>query len=188
LFAQSPESAVGGTAGIWGGVEYSDFNPDYGCKSNTVFECKHDLLGPTALFDFNLTGKLGAEGEARWLRWNGPGAETETNYLLGPRFRVYRHTRSSFWLKGMGGGGWIKTPHYPAAGSLEGSFLAAAVGGTYEYHLSRRLLLRGDYEYQFWPSFAGPVTYSQSGTPINHNGGITPNGVSVGIMYHFLGH
>jgi hypothetical protein len=187
LLAQSPQSAVGGDASIWGGAEVSAFDPDYSCTGLTVFNCKGDLVGPAALFDFNLTGKIGAEGEARWLNWNGGGGEKESNYLIGPRYRAYRHSRYAFWIKGLVGGGWITTPNYPAAGSLKGSYLDVAPGGTIEYHFSRRLLLRADYEYQFWPAFAGPNTYSSTGTVITHNGGITPNGFSLGVMYRFLG-
>jgi hypothetical protein len=188
LLAQSPKSAVGGEAGLWAGAEFSDFNPDFICASNVVFNCADDLVGPTALFDFNLTSKIGAEGEARWLRWNGASNQKESNYLLGPRYRVWRHSRVSLWVKGVAGGGWITTPNYPRAGSLQGSYLAYGLGGTVDYRLSRRLILRADYEYQIWPSFAGPVTYSATGAPIYHNSGLSPNGVSVGVNYRFFGH
>lgn len=185
--AQSPRSAVGGDASVWAGGEVSYFNPDYSCNSNIVFNCANDLLGATALFDFNVTSKIGAEGEARWLHWNGPGGEVESNYLAGPRYRVYRHNRFGYWVKVMAGGGWITTPYYPAAGSLKGSYFALAPGLTVEYRLSQRLMLRADYEYQIWPSFAGPPSYSASGALIMNNGGLTPNGVSVGVTYRFLG-
>ena len=105
-----------------------------------------------------------------------------------PRYRVWRHSRVSLWVKGVAGGGWITTPNYPRAGSLQGSYLAYGLGGTVDYRLSRRLILRADYEYQIWPSFAGPVTYSATGAPIYHNSGLSPNGVSVGVNYRFFGH
>jgi hypothetical protein len=187
LVAQSPKSAIGADASLWAGGEVSDFNPDYGCESNLPFNCSNDLLGATALFDFNVKPKWGAEGEARWLHWNGVGSEQESTYMIGPRYKVYRHNRYSLWVRFMGGGGWITTPYYPAAGSLKGSYFAYAPGGTVEYRLSRKLMLRADYEFQFWPSFAGPTTYSTTGAPVANGGGLSPNGVSVGVTYRFLG-
>ena len=173
LFAQSPKSAIGGDASLWAGAEASTFNPDYGCSSSWVFACSRDLYGVTALFDFNVHPRWGAEGEARWLHWHGIGNETESNYLIGPRYQACRFSKFSLWGKVVMGGGWIATPYYPQADSLKGSFFAYAPGGTLDYRLSRRLRLRADYEYQFWPSF-----------PPN---GLSPNGVSLGATYRFLG-
>ena len=53
LFAQSPRSATGGQATIWGGGEVSIYNPDWGCASNIPFNCSDQLIGPTAYFDFD---------------------------------------------------------------------------------------------------------------------------------------
>lgn len=186
--AQNPESAVGAGASIWGGVEFSSINPDYGCPNSYPFRCSRQVMGPTALFDFNLHPKWGMEGEARWLHWNGLGHEEESNYLLGGRYRVVQYHRLQGWAKLLAGGGWITTPNYPEAGSLKGSYFVYAPGGTVDFRLRHGLLLRGDYEYQRWPSFAGPPTYNSStGTLIQHNGGLTPNGFSVGLVYRFKG-
>lgn len=190
LLGQSQRSATGGTGSIWAGAEMSAFNPDYGCTGTSPFKCGNGglLLGPGVLFDFNPTAKWGVEGEARWLHWRGLGGETESNYLVGPRYRVFQHRRFDGWAKVLLGGGWITTPYYPQAGSLQGSYFATAIGGTADYRLTRRISLRGDYEYQFWPSFAGPPSYNSStGALIPHNSGLTPNGFSVGVMYRLLG-
>lgn len=189
LFAQSPQSAVGGIAGFWVAGEGSSFNPDYYCASSSPFSCASgQLVGPTALFDFNARARWGAEGEARWLRWHGTGSQTQSDYLLGPRYRLYQLGRLSAWAKVELGGVWVQTPYYPAGGSLKGSFFAYAPGGTLDYHMSHRLSLRGDYEYQFLPSFAGPPTVDPTtGAVIEHNHGLTPNGFSVGVAYRFLG-
>jgi hypothetical protein len=40
------------------------------------------------------------------------------------------------------------------------------------------MFLRGDYEYQFWPTFKGIHTATTDGT-----GALTPNGLSIGVSY-----
>ena len=191
LLAQSPQSATGGGASLWGGGEFSTFNPDYGgCVSLSPFTCNTQLRGPTASVDFNFRPKWGVEGEARWLRWNGygiPNKNYEDSYLIGPRYRAFRFHRLEGWAKALGGGGWIRTPGYPTAGTLKGSYFVFALGGTLQYPLTRRLWVRGGYEFQDWPSFAGPPSYTSTGAVQTHNNGLTPNGFSVGFMYRILG-
>jgi hypothetical protein len=187
LIAQNSESATGGEASISAGAEASAFNPDWGCTTSSPF-CAGDLVGPTAFFDFDLHHKYGVEGEARWLNWHGTGGFVETNYLIGPRYRVFRHWNFDGWFKLELGGGWITTPDYPAAGTLKGSYFVYVPGGTLDYRLTHRLMLRGDYEWQFWPSFAGPPTYNTTtGTVVQNNSGLTPNGFSIGVAYRILG-
>lgn len=186
LLAQSPPAAKGGVASLWAGGEYTSFNPDYGCSSNSPFRCQQ-VMGPTAFFDFNLRPKWGAEGEAHWLHWNGQGGQSISNYLLGGRYRLLRFHRLSAWGKLLAGGGWITTSNYPEAGSVKGSFFAYVPGATAEFTLTNRISLRGDYEYQFWPSFYGPPTYSSTGAETEHDHELTPTGLSVGVTYRFLG-
>jgi len=186
--AQSSESAIGGEATMAAGVEFSTFNPDWGCNSSSPFGCSNQLEGPAAVFDFDLHRKYGLEGEARWLHWHGQGGMVESNYMGGPRYRLYRIQRLSIWGKLDLGGGWITTPNYPAAGSLKGSYFAYAPGATANYQLTRVIGLRADYEYQIWPSFAGPPTYDPTkGQVVQHVSGLTPNGFSFGVVYRFLG-
>lgn len=165
----------------------SAFNPDYSCSSNLPFSC-NSLIGPTAFFDLNVTPKWGAEGEARWLHWNGSGGQIESNYLAGGRYRVFRFHRLNGWLKMLMGAGLITTPGFPVAGSLRGSYFAYAPGGTLEYPITDKISLRGDYEYQRWPAFVGPPEYDPSGVLVQHNHGLTPNGFSLGVTYRFLGY
>lgn len=181
LLAQSPPAAVGGEASLWAGGEFTSFNPDYGCTSNWPFRCSHQVMGPTAFFDFNVESRWGVEGEARWLNWNGLGNEAISNYLIGGRYRAVQFRRLSGWVKLLIGGGWIQTPNYPQAGSLKGSFLAYVPGFTGQYRLTDRLALRGDYEYEMWPSF-----YSETSSGVIQSNGLTPNGFSVGVAYRIL--
>jgi len=184
LWAQSPRSAVGGEAGLWGGGEMSSFNPDFSCSKTVPFACKQ-LIGPTAFFDLNYMSHWGAEGEARWLHWHGYGGQKEADYLIGPRYRVYRTGKLNAWLKVVVGGGWITTPNFPQAGSLKGSYFVYAPGGTLSYDITPRIAIRADYEYQFWPGFAGPPTYNGN-TLVTHSSGLNPNGFSIGVAYRIL--
>lgn len=188
VLAQSAESAVGGNSTLWAGGEASSFNPDYSCSSNRPFGCPGQLVGPAAFFDLNVSPRWGAEGEARWLHWNGSDGQIESNYLAGGRYRVVHYRHLGLWLKLLVGGGLITTPGFPAPGSLKGSYFAYSPGGTIEFPLTRQILLRGDYEYQIWPAFAGPSTFNTStGTVVQHANGLTPNGFSLGVSYRFLG-
>jgi hypothetical protein len=47
-----------------------------------------------------------------------------------------------------------------------------------EYGITKKLVVRGDYEYQWWPSFSGIA-----GLP---NNGLTPNGLSLGVKYRLI--
>ena len=82
VYAQVVSSVSGGEGVLWAGGEYSRFQPDYGVGS---------LYGPGVIVDFNVTPKIGAIGEARWMHWgnNGDG-ETQSDYLAGGKYRVYR--------------------------------------------------------------------------------------------------
>lgn len=188
VIAQSSESATGGEATVAAGVEMSTFNPDWGCPNIAPLGCWTQLYGPTAVFNFDLHQKYGIEGEARWLHWHGNGKMVESNYLVGPRYRLYRLQHLTLWGKLDMGGGWITTPNYPAAGSLKGSYFAYAPGATATYQLTHVIGVRADYEYQIWPSFAGPPTYDpNTGKVVQHQSGLTPNGLSFGVVYRFLG-
>ena len=187
LLAQNPPAATGGEATLWAGAEMTSMNPDYSCASSSPFRCSTQVIGSTAFFDFNPREKWGVEGEARWLDWHGEDGETISNYLIGGHYRGLEFGRLSGWVKFLVGGGWIQTPGYPEAGTLRGSYFTYVPGGTLEYRLTHKISLRGDYEYEFWPSFAGPPTYSSSGTLVQSNNGLTPNGFSVGVTYRILG-
>lgn len=185
--AQNPESAIGGEAGVWAGGGLSTFNPDWGCATSSPF-CANQLIGPTVWGDFNLHDQYGLEAEARWLHWHPYSAGLyENDFLVGPRDRVLRWHRLLTWVKVEVGGGWIQTPGYPGAGSLKGSYFAFVPGATFEYRVTHNLSVRGDYEYQIWPSFKGPPSYNANGTLNPNSSGLTPNGFTFGVSYRVLG-
>lgn len=166
VYAQVVSSVSGGEGVLWAGGEYSNFQPDYGAVT---------LYGPAAIVDFNLTPKIGAVGEARWMHWGNQGnGETQSDYLAGAKYRVYRIGRLDLDVKFLAGGVWMKFPQ--SIGS--GSYFAYAPGAFADYRLSRKFLIRGDYEYQFMPS-APDIP----GQPDN---GLTPHGFSIGVEYNIL--
>jgi opacity protein-like surface antigen len=166
-FAQVASSISGHTLSLSAGAEYSNFRPDWGPQR----------LGGIAAFvdaDHIVLHNLGAEGEARWLTFNQYHGEHESMYLLGPRYRFIHFLGLSGYAKFLMGAGLITYPSDIGSGS----YFAYTPGGTAEYRLTRHIALRGDYEYQRWPSAPGIVfTYP------NPSHGLTPNGFSVGAAY-----
>jgi opacity protein-like surface antigen len=60
-----------------------------------------------------------------------------------------------------------------------------ALGGGVDYRLSRRIYVRGEYEYQMWPGFVGPP--DPQPIPLqNRPNGLTPNGFAVGASYRIF--
>lgn len=167
--AQVAPAVHGGDWSLSAGAGFSYFNPDWGTWHH---------LGPEAFFDFDLKPKYGAEGEARWMHWNtnGGGSTQSSNYLLGPRYRVYKWNKFSFYGKFMMGAGLITYPDDIGSGS----YFAYAPGATVSYRINRRLSMRGDYEYEFWPG-------APNLGPAFPNHGLSPRGFSIGFSYKILG-
>lgn len=175
--SQARESADAERGLLQAGAEFSAFNPDFYCSSSSPFTCGNGfplLKGVGVFATYNMTQRLGAEAEARWLQWDGVDGQVESNYLVGPRFRAYRWNRFGLWAKFLLGSGLITTEHYPDPNTLKGSFFVYAPGGTLEFRLNRRFTARGDYELQKWPGFAVLPP---------HNHGLTPTGFSFGVAY-----
>ena len=173
LAAQTQPSAEGPQVLLWVGASFSSFNPDYGCSSSAPFSCWGGRvmgISPYAATPFFLFNRIGAEGQARFLIWHGPSSLTETSYMAGPSFRIGRFGAFSFSASLLLGSSRF---HIPAPATGSGSYFAYAPDGAVDYRLARRVSVRGDYEYQRWPSFAG----------VKGKNGLTPNGLSVGISY-----
>jgi hypothetical protein len=173
LFAQSSPSGEHDAVSVWAGAEISAFNPDYGCDGAGPFKCwDHHLWGIAPFVDVNhlIFQRLGVEGEARFLPWNGPGGLTQSSYLAGPRVGLV-HFKRRFFVSGkvLLGLGHLDAGH----GVGSGNYFAYAPGAGLDVRLKKRLTARVDYEYQIWPSFLG-------------GGGLTPNGFSFGLSYAFI--
>jgi hypothetical protein len=177
LLAQTVPSAIRGALSLSAGAEGSNFNPDWGCANSSIFSCGiNHLWGVAVVFDADhIWRRVGVEGEARWLHWAGPpGVLRDSNYLLGPRYLAYRRRGLEADVKCLMGGSWTTLPY----GAGSGSYFTIAPGGTLEYGITKKLVVRGDYEYQIWPSFSGIA-----GLP---NKGLTPNGFSAGVKYRLI--
>lgn len=178
LAAQSRPSAEGGGLSVWVGASISSFNPDYGCKDNSPFACfDRQLLGISPYADANrlLFHRVGAEGQARFLHWRGPGL-TESTYMAGPRVNLYRYKKAMLSAKFLVGEAHIDLGSGNAG---SGNYFAYAPGAAVDFPVTNRVFARVDYEYQRWPSFQGSSTGSG-------HGGLTPNGLSVGLSYAIL--
>jgi len=167
-YAQVAPSVQGGNSTLWAGAEFSSFNSDYDTKTR--------LIGIGALVDYNVTQRFGLEGEGRWLKWNGAGQQTQSDYLIGPKARLFQYHRFSLNAKFVFGGVFITYPNNIGTGS----YFAYVPGGYGEYRLSRKFAVRGGYEYQFLPSAPG----FGFGFPSH---GLTPHGFSAGVTYRILG-
>lgn len=170
--AQSAHSATAAPVSLWAGADVTTFNPDWGCKGSSPFACfTGQLMGPTVFVSADhLIGRFGVDGEARWLRFHSNVNNLkESTYLAGPRFRAFSYKRLNVDLKFLLGVGSITVP----ANVGSGTYLAVAIGPTFQYGLTRKLGIRGGYEYQRWPSFTGR----------NGSNGLTPSGFSLGVSY-----
>jgi len=126
------------------------------------------LIGAGTYVDFHFRHWIQLEGEARWLRWNQYAGEHEDTYLIGPRVPICHIGRKTeVFGKALVGYGKMTFPFNYGYGS----FTALALGGTIDYHATRKLSIRAlDVEYQDWPVWLN-----------NHS--LYPYGVSVGVGY-----
>lgn len=167
--AQVVAAGRGGNQQLFAGGYFSDFSPDYGFQR---------LYGIGGFVDYNLTPRLGAEAEARFLRFHQLSNIHEDNYLIGPKINFGRR-KFIFYGKGLLGIGEFNFPQNVA----HGGYFAVALGGGVDYRLSHRFYVRGDYEYQIWPGFVGPPDPPSTA---NRPNGLSPNGFSAGISYRIF--
>jgi len=140
----------------------SVFQPDY-AGEGIAQTSPNRLYAVGAYGDVKFNRWVQIEGEARWLNFNQYLGINETNYLVGPRVPIgtfRKITPYGKFLVGMGGGSF-----------LTGHSFVLAYGGGLDYRLTRRFMVRGDFEYQQWQV-----------TPT-----LWPYGVSAGISYRVFG-
>ncbi len=162
LLAQARPTASRAVS-VWIGGEVSTFSPDYGSNR---------LSGLGVYADLDLIHHWGAEAEARWLHFGGAGNQEAANYLIGGRYRIalaQKHIQP--YAKLLIGDGNMSFPDNIG----HGSYFSIVPGGGVDIQLSPRLRVRGEYEYQFWPSAPG--------FPGFRNNGLNPSGFSFGASW-----
>jgi len=145
---------------------------------SSPFTCwNHQLIGISPYLDTRrfLFSRAALEVQTRFLHWRGPGSLTQSSYMVGPRIGLYHYHQLSLNAKALVGKAHLTVPKGAQGG---GSYFAYAPGALIEYRLNRKMFMRADYEYQFWPSFKGIPTSTTDGT-----GALTPNGLSLGVSY-----
>ncbi len=137
------------------GAGYVRANPDY---SPATFQ------GFSLFATADLSTNFGAEAKFHHISGPASDAISETTYELGLRARTHLGPVVPFLeiLAGLGSFSYQK--------SLQnGTYGIFAGGGGIDYKLSRKFILRGEYEYQKWSNFPPR--------------GLQPNLASVGIGY-----
>jgi Outer membrane protein beta-barrel domain len=156
--AQAVEAADARQFTITAGGMASGFQPDEGGNY---------LLGAGTYADFHLTHWVQLEAEARWLRWNEYFGEHQDNYLIGPRIPIKQlGSRTELYGKALVGYGRMTFPF----GYGYGSFTEFAFGAAVDHQLSRKLSVKADFEYQYWPVWL-------------NNTSLAPYGASIGVGY-----
>jgi opacity protein-like surface antigen len=150
---------------LWVGAEYSNFLASF------PYQSSRRLSGVGVFADFKLSGRVGLEGDARFLHFGGFADSTESSYLVGPKVYFFAKGRFQPYGKFLVGLGNI---HYPFDIG-DASYFALAPGAGSSYRLSRRWMLRAEYEYQIWQNSPGYANEP------NHE--LTPNGFNVGVAY-----
>ena len=142
LNSQVVPDAFEGNPSLWGGFEFANYKAAFPYGSGLR------LSGPGAFVTFNWTHHIGFEGHARFLDLNSWNGETEQDYIAGPRYTFFmsRHWRP-FVTVGVGG---VRI-HYPFSIGTGNQF-AVAPGGGLEYRITRRVSVRGVYEFQYLPN------------------------------------
>lgn len=150
---------------FWVGAEYSNVSASF------PYQSSQRLAGMGVFADFRLNRRVGLEGDARFLHFGGFEDSTESSYLIGPKAYVFARGRFEPFGKFLVGKGKI---HYPFSIG-DASYLALAPGAGSDYRLSRRWMLRVEYEYQIWldsPGYRDEPKHE-----------LTPNGFHVGVAY-----
>jgi opacity protein-like surface antigen len=163
--AQTVPSAFGPGHPVWAGAEYSNMNASF------PYGTSQRLEGVGVFADLHLTYRLGLVGEARFLTSGGFKGSTEGSYLAGPKAFFFPRGNLHPYGKFLVGAGKIQYPYSIG----HATYFALAPGAGADYRLSRRWMLRFEYEYQVW--------MGSPGYPNQPDHRLTPNGFHGGIAY-----
>lgn len=139
------------------GVGYVRAQPDYSVLTFNGFAIYGDV---------DVFRHFGAEAEFHRISGGGTNATSETTYDIGGRYRYPIGPFSPYLKIMVGRGSFNYSDSYQ-----NGGYGMYAGGGGLDYRISRRIVLRADYEYQRWGSFPPH--------------GLQPNLVTLGAAYRF---
>ncbi|MGD0294451.1 MAG: outer membrane beta-barrel protein [Terracidiphilus sp.] len=177
VFAQTVPAATRNKVPLAVGAGVSGYNADLGAG---------DLFGGTLWIDYtlphmpHLLNGLGLEVEGRDLNYGrSPSAWTNLRMDVAsggviyswPRYRNFRPYGK--YLMGFGNIDY-GAPVYPT----QATRTVTSMGGGVDYRVFRNIWARADYEFQSWPDF-----WKLNGAA--HGASLTPEGFTVGAMYHF---
>lgn len=190
--AQVVPAGIGRTTTITAGGMGSIFQPDYeGAAITTAFpttylcygltgvncipaaqDSRFPLIGLGAYVDVKYSRWIQIEAEGRWMRFNEYKGISEDNYLIGPRFSIYRLWKAHIYGKALWGEAKMTFPPiFQPGGRL--TFTDLAFGGGADFRVTKRFSIRfPDLEYQYWPKWS--------------NSNLKPYGASVGIGYRIF--
>ena len=171
LSAQSVPDALTPSS-IFVGVQPIAVNPDWGCPKGGGFSCwDRHMYGFDAYVGLNqVWRRVGVEGDVRMLNWGGVTSQMrEANYIAGPTIRVLGRRKLMLVVDMQAGLASITLPYNQGTSR----YFVYSPSGHIDQRITNDFTVRYDYEYQFWPQFAGA-----RGTH-----GLTPNGFGVGITY-----
>lgn len=139
--------------------------------------------GSTDIFDKSVTGisgygtfdvgeHLGVEADAHLMLLNTPNDFIENTFLIGPRYKWNKGRYQPYVRVGAGIGTTkiVDEPYLYVVNTPSTNF-AVGFGGGVDVVLSHNVNVRGDFEYQMWPSFGQHA--------------LTPKMATVGVAYRF---
>jgi len=161
------------------GAGFSGYNSDFGGS----------LLGGTIWVDFTLPYMplflkgIGIEGEARDLNYGRSATEPfnlRQDVAEGGLTYSWNHFSNirpyGKFLMGLGNTDYGNNKTRVRGSENRTIYVA---GGGVDYRVYRKVWVRADYEYQFWPDFFKHIN------PPLPAGQLNPQGFTVGAMYHF---
>jgi opacity protein-like surface antigen len=171
--AQTVPAATESTLPLAVGAGFSYFDPDW-------YTGQGQIYGGALWIDYIpnrvpwILRGLGVEIEARDVSLGQSSSEPSNlreDTAGGGLIYTWRHyPRFHPYVKGLGG--YASIDFHGGPGYNHDSRTIVIAGAGAEYRVMKRVWVRGDYEYQFWPNFL-PHNQAQ------------PNGVTVGASYHF---
>jgi hypothetical protein len=124
--------------------------------------------GPTFYATYDLTSRLGIEGDLHFTGMIAPGQIGESTYLIGPRY-VVNHKRLSPYAKVLFGIGQLDL-QFPGSSHTKTSYFAYALGAGLDFKVIRSINVRVfDFEYQQW----------------SYEHGLNPLAATIGVAYAF---